>query len=88
MKLWTAAPLEGPPVLAAEVTGRADALLVEAALLDDLRRDAEKLRDAAKETKDAKNGNNGKLAPAPATASPALTPTPEKKPAAPAPRKK
>jgi hypothetical protein len=69
VKLWTAAPFEGQPVLAAEVTGRADALLVEAALLDDLRRDAEKLRDAAKEGK-------GTPAPRAVTASPAAKPAP------------
>ena len=85
VKLWTAAPLEGPAVLAAEVSGRADALLVEAALLDDLRRDAGKIRDAANEPKDAKGTKDEKDAagaPAPAAASPAA------KPAPPAPRTK
>ncbi len=75
VKFWTAAPFEGHPVLAAEVTGRADALLVEAALLDDLRRDAEKLRDAAKEEM-----GTPKLPPA--------KPSPAAKPAPPAPQTK
>jgi len=47
VKLWAASAAGGPAVVAAEVTGRADALLVDAALLDDLRRDATALRDAA-----------------------------------------
>jgi len=46
-KIWTASEAGGPALVAAEVTGRSDALLVEAAVLDDLRRDATALRDAA-----------------------------------------
>jgi hypothetical protein len=84
VQLWTAAPLEGSPVLAAEVTGRADALLVEAALLDDLRRDAEKLRDAGKEGA----RTPAPALPAPATTAPVPTAPATVKPAPPAPRKK
>ncbi len=39
-----------PPLVAAEVSGRPDALLVDAAVLDDLKRGAGRLRDAQKET--------------------------------------
>jgi hypothetical protein len=46
---YPASPGGGPAVVAAEVTGRPDALLVEAALLEDLKREAVRIRDAAKE---------------------------------------
>ncbi len=46
---FPAAPDGGPAVVAAEVPGRPDALLVEAAVLEDLRREATRVRDSAKQ---------------------------------------
>jgi hypothetical protein len=49
VRFFTAAAGGGPPLVAAEVSGRPDALLLEAAILEDLRREAGRLRDGAAE---------------------------------------
>jgi len=49
VKFFPAAPGGGPLLVAAEVSGRPDALLLEAAILEDFKREAGRLRDAAKE---------------------------------------
>jgi hypothetical protein len=46
-RFFPAAAGGGPAVVAVEVTGRSDALLLEAAVLGDLKREAARLRDAA-----------------------------------------
>jgi hypothetical protein len=50
VSFYAAAPLGTTPVVAAEVTGRADALLVEKSVLDDVRQLAQKLKSAPSET--------------------------------------
>ena len=50
VRFYAAASGGGPALVAAEVSGRSDALLLEAAILEDLRREAGRLRDASKET--------------------------------------
>lgn len=71
---FPAASGSGPAVVAAEVSGRPDALLVESAILEDLKREATRLRDAAKEAPKP----TPPTAPAPAS-SPTPVPTPETK---------
>lgn len=66
--LYPASPLAGTPVAAAEVTGRSDALLVEAELVEELKALAMKLRAA--ETKPAKEAATPAAAPAPASPAP------------------
>ncbi|HUM02094.1 MAG TPA: DUF4340 domain-containing protein [Thermoanaerobaculia bacterium] len=50
VRFYAAAAGGGPALVAAEVSGRPDALLLESAILEDLRREAGRLRDASKET--------------------------------------
>ncbi len=78
VKFFPAAPGEGPPVVAAEVSGRPDALLMEAAILEDLKREAVRIRDAGKESKTT-------VPATPTAAAPAATPAPT--PAAKPPKK-
>ena len=77
VRFWPAAG-SAPALVAAEVSGRPDALLVEAAVLEDLRREAGRLRDAARET--PKAAPKPKPPEAPKTAAPPA-------PAKPAPKK-
>lgn len=67
LTFYPAAPLAGTPVVAVEVTGRADAILVEARAVEDLKALALKLRSA--ETTEPKR----KAAPAAGAAPPATT---------------
>ncbi len=69
---------DGTPMLLAEVSGRTDGLLVERALLDDLKRLADKLRRSgktpvgrAKDTEDTKDSRTPGSAPISATPQPA-----------------
>lgn len=70
----------GPPLVAAEVSGRPDALLVDAAVLDDVKRGAGRLRDAATEKPKETPKPAPKEAPKPASPS-ATAPAKTKKPA-------
>jgi hypothetical protein len=71
-RFFAAAAGGGPPAVAAEVSGRQDAILVDAAILDDLKREAGRLRDAAKEAPAAGPKEAPKEPPKPpATAAPA-----------------
>jgi hypothetical protein len=70
-----AAVAGGPTVLSVEVSGRPDAILVEAALLDDLKREAVRLRDAANESpKGASKGVLKETPKPPAGAAPRTAP--------------
>jgi Domain of unknown function (DUF4340) len=79
-KFFTAAPMGPTPVVAVEVSGRPEALVVERSVLDDLKREAGRLRDAANPKKDK--------APAPSTAVSAAPRTPPPLPSGPTPKPK
>lgn len=66
---FPAAPGDGPPTVAAEVSGRPDALLLDAAILEDLKREAVRIRDAEKASKTP-------APPTPSAGTPAATSTP------------
>ncbi len=67
----------GPAAVAVEVSGRPDALLVDATILDDLKRAATKLRDAQKETPKAPAKGTPQMTPGTASeAAPSAMPNP------------
>lgn len=70
LTVWPAAAAGGAPLVAVEVSGRPDALLVDAAFITDLKREAARLRD---EPKESEKGPKATPAEAP---KPAPTPSP------------